>query len=317
VVLAHGGWGVLWAAQTLWYEKTRRAFPDTQVTNIGREKLSRYEKQRENLDWVSMFPFIPEYAGDWERGYFLNWLSDQKDWQDGLRTQVLNILAGKQPRKILVLDDTEMVGGTYRLILGLLRDIFPECETRMIAGHLFEWRNEIIKMWLLENEIQLHGEKLDDFEHLIFHFLPGTEDIDKDSLNWQPVTKDSKLVHDLFQFLPVETLLSLPKWAENRICNEICAFSKQGKYSTIHRASRPVLQPEELIIKYVWRNGKITRLDAAAELKITPIVAGKILAKLTCSNELYLLGVGQGAYFVLPPHLTLSDPRSLRRQSMK
>jgi len=50
VALAHGVWGVLRAVEAYWASsKAEQAFPPVMVSIIGREKMERYERVRENL----------------------------------------------------------------------------------------------------------------------------------------------------------------------------------------------------------------------------------------------------------------------------
>jgi hypothetical protein len=117
LVLAHGGWGVLWAIQVCWQATQEATLPLVLATNLGREKIERYYGIRDGLPCVSINPFVADYAQEPEVGYFLDWVSQQIDWQEQLRSQVLDALDGRTPRRILVLDDTTWEGGIYRLAL--------------------------------------------------------------------------------------------------------------------------------------------------------------------------------------------------------
>ena len=160
LVLAHGGWGVLWAVQALWEHLHKIPFPPVLVVNLGREKKNRFQKIRDNLSFVSTYPYVPDYCSPLENGFFLAWLSYQYDWQNALRYKTLETLNGKTPERMLVLDDAIVTGFTYRLALGLLGDIFPKCTTRMLSVDTFEWRNEISKSWLRYHHVNLPLTKL-------------------------------------------------------------------------------------------------------------------------------------------------------------
>jgi len=73
LVLAHGARPVLWALQTLWGVTSHHPLPPVVVLNIGREKLERYYDQRPQADWVYTHPYVADYAGEIENGYFLAW----------------------------------------------------------------------------------------------------------------------------------------------------------------------------------------------------------------------------------------------------
>jgi hypothetical protein len=71
VILARGGFGPLWALQALWDIEPEAVHPPIAVTNLGREKLSRYEHHRLEIGVSFMPGFEPfDFFGDCERGYF-------------------------------------------------------------------------------------------------------------------------------------------------------------------------------------------------------------------------------------------------------
>lgn len=230
------------------------------MTNIGREKLERYEKiQPESITMVE--PYTADYAGDLENGFFLAWVSWQKDWQDALRKQVLGTLQGNEPKKVFVLDDANFEGGTFRIVLRLMGDIFPECETRMLAGDMFGWRNEIAESWLSEHGINPETQKDHYFSLRLIEFVPGTEDDGKtDFFEWRVVTPGNKVFKVLGKHLPVTTWMELPAWAEREIKQRVAAFAQNGKIDgelEERLITRPELDRIEHILQHVWLYGSI------------------------------------------------------------
>lgn len=255
LVLAHGGWGFLWAAQALWEHFYQTPFPPVLIVNIGREKMDRYNIARESLSCAHTFPYTPDYAGLEENGYFLAWSSQQTDWQHELRQKILSTLSGKFPEKILILDDAYFTGFTSRFVLGLLSDILPTCETNMLEGDMFEWRTEIARFWMVEQGLDLKtvnnvSDALD-----LFHLVPGTENADsEDSLEWTEISSENKVFERLQQILPIETWKQLPVWAKNTIQQGVINSRDIGKFSsdfTSTNICRPSLNPEEVMLKNV------------------------------------------------------------------
>lgn len=266
IVLAHGGWSVLWALEALWTETKVTCVPPVVVLNIGREKLERYYQQRPVADWVQTHPYIADYAGAIENGYFLAWLSHQSDWQTELREKVLQPLNGKIPERILVLDDGNFSGGTYRIMLGLLQDVFPDASTSMLVGEGFEWKEEIAQIWL--GQIGFSAEEQVKLFPDVSRLVTGTVDTDPDSLDWQTIAADHAHVSRLSKSITAEKLLALPDWAKTQIQSGVkrCLL---GKAPTSSYIMRPKLDIYELIIKYIWIKKEITVRELSARLGIS------------------------------------------------
>jgi len=282
VVLAHGGWGLLWAVEALWNKED--PFPPVLVTNIGREKLKRYDALRPQPFLEHMNLYVAEYAGDIENGFFLAWVSRQKGWHDALRKQVLETLQGSEPKRVLVLDDANFVGSTFRIVLRLLADIFPDCMTRMLAGDAFEWRNEIAASWLTAHGVTSEIQKDHTFSLEVFSLVPGTEDDgDNDSFSWRLLTRENKVFDVLGKTLPVETWMELPAWAKREVREKVAGFPRNSTPGDGWMQGRPVrmvLDKVELVLQHAWLHGSIGLKQAAEILGTSAGKAGYRLRSL-------------------------------------
>lgn len=61
----------------------------------------------------------------------------------------------------------------------------------------------------------------------------------------------------------------------------------------------PYIAPEDAILTYVARHGRITRKDAAEVCGLTLVQAGYILKRLVADQRLRLIGKGRYAYYQL------------------
>lgn len=242
-------------------------------------------------------------------------MGEQKDWQQALHRQVLNALDGGLPERILVLDDTTWVGGTYRLALGLLQEAFPQTQARMIAADLLEWWHELFELWLADKNPGWDQEEYQQIRSWLHKVAPGSEDVDEEnSLDWQPLTYRSKVIQDLSAFLPVDICLELPGWMEETITAEMHKRLDQdgGLLKNLdeiepNAVSRPELSPAELVMKYVWQHdGKITRGQAARALDVPAAVAERILSEIVEQEMLLPQGRYGGAFYTLTPEATIS-----------
>jgi len=265
VALAHGAWGVQWAVEAYWgIRKDARALPPIMVTNLGREKMERYERVRENLPCARISPFVADYAGDEEVGYFLSQFRQQA--QAAIRTS---------PERILILDDTMLEGCTYRLAIGLADAAFPKATVRFINGNVLAWRSELSYPWL---EKHIPGWSEDQHWKIagaLYYLATGTEDIHIDSLAWEPITAQSQIIEKLNAYLPADKWLELPGWMMHTIqaqVQERYQRDTQVNLQAVEDPSRSVIQEkraiefqgigfEEEITKFVWQHGSITRRE--------------------------------------------------------
>jgi len=75
-------------------------------------------------------------------------------------------------------------------------------------------------------------------------------------------------------------------------------YGKMGKPSGyVRQAGFDAIQQEEMILKYVRTNKKITRKDAALLCQISDDQASHVLRKLNKNGKLKLIGSGRGAYY--------------------
>jgi len=317
ITLAHGAWGMLWAVEAYWVtSKGMQAFPPVMITNLGREKMERYERVRADLPCARIAPFVADYAGDEEVGYFLSWLEQQHDWIDQFRQQAFTVISA-DPERILILDDAMLEGCTYRLAIGLAEAVFPKATVRFINGNVLAWRSELAYPWL---EKQIPGWSEEQHQKLIkalYSLATGTEDSHIDSLAWEPITHQSRIMETVSAYLPAERWLELPGWIMQTIQAQV-----QERY---HRdiLSRPLPPPplaedlrdhrrprvieeqsltaSETIVKYVWQHGSISLQEAVDLLKFArPLVARVLHAQLPYGT-LIAKGPARSRRYLLPP----------------
>ena len=279
LVLAHGGFAPLWALHALWEGTKAENIPPVVITNLGREKLVRYEYHREGIGMSFMPIFEPfDFLDAFERGYFLAWLEHQTDWRSALRQQIETGFTGsRQPDRILVMDDTVNKRYTALIALGLLLAEFPQTETHMIAGDLPDWRPDLAAPWLVAHSARRSHPPENDFMNSVFHLAPGASDIDPASLQWEPLNAGSLAMREYGKFLPVETWLELPIWLKaqitrfvqdsaNQLEEPLTANEVLAKKKNIHR---PILESDELLIRQRWLSGGLTPQDVSDGLDLS------------------------------------------------
>ncbi|MBP9041798.1 MAG: hypothetical protein KBF64_08505 [Anaerolineaceae bacterium] len=308
IVLAHGGWGPLWALQALCQELQKAPFPPLLVTNIGNEKLDRYEKQRYRIyRCYECYPYNALHTNAVENGFFLAWVSQQTDWQYSLRQMIMEVLNGLTPSRILVLDDTTWVGGTYRIALTLLNSIFPESEVRMIAGDSFEWRSDIVKPWLLDHGINDNPNN-NNYRDLYIHYLvPGTEDDgNSDSFNWRLISKENKYLQEVSSLLPIEQWMRMSIWVKKAIQNQSTKYAREVNKTTfpINGTCKPTLDAVELILKYVWLNRKIKLEKIQEILKMSKDESVVLVKSMVEEKQLVPRWNFREVYYVIPRSIT-------------
>jgi hypothetical protein len=223
VALAHSGWPAVYAATVLWSETRAQPFPPLLRTNLGREKIIRYDthlaetRGEDEIDW-----FVPDYIFD-QIPEFLDWLAKQNDWLTELRQQVQETLETSiAPKRILVFDDFVHEGATKRLALGLFNQLYPDAWIQLFIAD-WKWRDPAIEAWLklyhpdLIPSLQATSEIVDG--QTIFKpraylnmLAVGTTDVVRDSLAYRHITAESEVLVPLLPFLPAEEWLNLPKW---------------------------------------------------------------------------------------------------------
>lgn len=266
IVLAHGGWSVLWALEALWQETKTTSLPPVLVLNIGREKLARYHQQRPEADWVITGHYVADYAGDIENGYFLAWFSRQSDWLTELREKIIEKTNGRAPARILVLDDSSFAGGTQHISLGLLHAALPNCSTKLLTAEAFEWKEELSAAWL--DQIGIPQEEQHSHIPAVAGLITGTQDTQPDSLGFQPITPDNPHLANLAQYVPIETIMVLPSWTKKKVQNGVRKYMHTATSSSI-RILNLTLDIDELILKYIWLEKQLTASELASLVGIS------------------------------------------------
>jgi len=291
LILARGGFAPLWALQTLWDVTHAANIPPVVVTNLGREKLERYEYHRQAIG-VSFMPlFEPfDFLGACERGYFLAWLARQADWRTELHRQVQAGLGHvTPPARILVVDDTVHKRYTALIALGLLLAEYPQAEARMIAGDLPDWRPDLAAPWLGEQRARRSHPSERELMDCVFNLAPGVSDLDPASLGWELLHPTSRTMREYGKFLSAQTWLDLPAWLKEQIQNFVQRSVHQPQAPlppdqpvkpkrTIHR---PLLEPEELLFRRRWLSAGFTPGEAADGLGLSVEDAAALLEKVS------------------------------------
>lgn len=316
VALAHGAWGVLWAVEAYWaVSKGEQVLPPVMLTNLGREKMERYERVRENLPCARMEIFIADYAGDEEIGYFLSWLEEQQDWIEQFRQQA-QAATSITPQRILILDDAMLEGCTYRLAIGVAEAAFPNATVHFINGNVLSWRSELAYPWL---EKHIPGWSEDQHWKIagaLYYLATGTEDKHIDSLEWEPITAQSKIIEKMTVYLPAEKWLELPGWMMHIIqahMQERFHYDAQANHHPMENPSsekRAIefqgISFEAAIMKFVWQHGSITRREMD---KLFPIYKppAHTLPKMLQYGTLIVEGSARNRRYLLPPEASTPE----------
>ena len=320
VVLLHSGEGPLRAALAFWEETRDVPFPPVVRTNLGREKLRRYHALCERLGRGGLLTEL--FESSFEGGHMLAWASEQP-WQAELAAQVRMVLgAGASPARILVLDDWIGGGNTWLLSLGLLKLLFPRAESCFFAGFSSDWCGRMGQHWLLKHHPRAYqkmrvadetsrqqGNDPTYFVRDLCLLVPGTEDVDPESLAWRPITAESETLQRLSAFLPAEAWLALPAWTyatlEARVRDHAQVYLR-GDRATLAQGQwqfggpRRWFDPQGLVRYYVWRYRRITRREALALAPMSPRQATQLLKAQAEAGIFVRRGRGGGTYYELP-----------------
>lgn len=162
IALMQAGRFPLLATQTLWNQTQHRPFPPVLLTNIGTEKMHRYEEMCHDIEFNDYLhhnidPWDKGHTFDFqhrETGHLLAWAIRQQHWLDELGRQIEQVLGnGTIPRRILVLEDFIQDGRSCLLTHGLLHALFPSCAVSMLSTTVSDWRDRAADAWL-----QSHGQ---------------------------------------------------------------------------------------------------------------------------------------------------------------
>jgi hypothetical protein len=320
VALYHSGQAPLRAALALWRQTRHGPFPPVVRTNLGREKVRRYDELRAELGWSPLVSWV-----DSERrlAHCLAWIDEQHAWREELGNQVAEVLGeGVTPDRILVIDDFLYEGTTWVLALGLLHSLFPAAESRFMSGALDGWRGTLAEMWLdkhhrgvykaLEAKAQAarHKNVFPSCGTYLGRIVAGTEDVDGESLAWQPITARSEVTKSLSRFLPAKIWRELPVWAYRTI--EVYVRQRAAEAPRLSAAWREGadpqrqiehrrLSPAHLVLKEAWLHKPVTCSSVAALCRMSPSEATGLLNRLVADRVLLEDGREQDTHYTLQP----------------
>ena len=312
IVLANGGWAPYRALLTLWQELDCGQFPPTLVTNLGREKMDRFEEFYKRLPSPHRDYLHGEHSPYEEVGYFLNWLTKQTDWLEQLKLQIeAAIGVGVAPEKVIILDDCYHEGNTFYLVAGLLKAIYPNVNYLFIAPLYYEWRIPLAEEWLNQQNVVIPEEDKREFKNALFQFVPGTQDVSADSLEWKPVTSDNPYLPVLTKYLPAGKWFELPEKIYAEIEAEIRRRARNNEpleKDGTRIAEHSGFDTEILIFKLLWEQGQITRQQIMERFGLTGYKADYHLDRRVKSGEILPQRNGRSLIYVPSPYLTMDEP---------
>lgn len=313
ITLMHSGWAPLFVAVELWKRTQSQPFPPIVRTNIGREKLARYNQLESRRGQTKTF--IGELEGSVEIGHFLAWLVDQKKWQEELSMQIAEELWPATPERILVVDECISEGSTWILTLGLLHDIFPDAQVHFIADREQGWPTAFLKAWArryhpglldaLETGAEQFGSYGSPEMRQASHLVNATGDIDLESLAWQPLTAGSEVIRALSQYLPAQAWLELHGFVERTLAAEIAR--KAPEYIPNCVASGKTwrrLASGWLVLREIHRNGPLTRPQMMEALGWSEGKTSKQLLRQIEAGNLVVRKVGRINRYQFSPSAT-------------
>ncbi len=98
------------------------------------------------MEWEDHQLAVGEPMDEW-RGQIAHWALDQPGWLSGVREAVLS-RQGREPARILVVDDVVFGGQTAAVAMGLVHAAFPESGVELLHGFHVMWRFELMEHWL-------------------------------------------------------------------------------------------------------------------------------------------------------------------------
>ncbi len=293
VALYHGVQPLLLAAQIYWKGKDGvQPFPPVVRTNLGREKFARYYDVPCRMD---MTYFLGFYVSALDRGHYLAWLSKQEDWLSALRGQVEAQIGAMPPSRILVLDDMTFEGTSWLQAIGLLHTLFPQAEIVFVEGGESGWRAEFVYAWLNRFHPGVFGPMDHDwpqerkpsgyltYDSYLNDLSLGTEDVARESLEWQPLAPGGETMSYLTRYLPAENWLAIPAWITATTAAAMERWTRAGRPPARFKCrkrheERLRLEPPDLIARELWLRRQLTPGEAAALAHISVEAAETILA---------------------------------------
>lgn len=284
IALMQAGRFPLAATQSLWQLTQQRPFPPVLLTNIGTEKMRRYEELchaiefndylHHNIDlWGKGHNFDSQHR---ETGHLLAWVHNQRTWLDELGHQVEQILGHDCiPQRILVLEDFIQDGRSCLLTHGLLHALYPECAVLMLSGTVSDWRDRAAAAWLesqgrpelksvlAEDTYTIEYDLKRNGLYRLNRVAAGTEDVEREGLAWKWLTLENGHVQGLSPHLTFERCVALSGWIERTIASHIQQTAGRWYAGAARNVRRAGLYVEQLLSAYLWLHGS-SAPDAAA-----------------------------------------------------
>jgi hypothetical protein len=153
----------------------------------------------------------------------------------------------------------------------------------------------------------------EDLGKEIASLVPGTEDVSPSSLDWRVIQPGGSTLEALEKRkLPIQASewLELPAWAEGIIMEAALTSPRlrMGAYSRRIQLAPHRILPEQRILARAFRQGVITRQQAAAAARLSPASAGRVLSDLVDNGDLFPLGYGAERVYHLAPNMFGEPP---------
>lgn len=294
--LAHGGSTPTRATVHLWQRLMRSPAPPVLYTNLGSEKLVRYQAYRHAQGVAAPHAgihFSPDVQSD-----LMEWIPRQADWLNEFRTQILSVTGQRIPDTILVIDETVQEGRAMLLSLSLLEALFPLAQALFMDGPYISWRETFAWCWLKMTQPAAHAEvarrtRQDSgdrwrIDNLLKTLAAGTEDVHHESFAFRYLDEDSECLQVLSEILPAATWLSMQVWIEAQIEAHFRTQTEHSDAASLFQQVRQV-HPHDLAVKRVvrtlQRSGGITAAEAAAMFHMSTEKAVELLESMVASSD--------------------------------
>jgi hypothetical protein len=226
LVLYHSGQSVLRAAQAVWDVVRIDPFPPVVGINFGREKTRAFRRRAEKkgMGGEDLFGFARD------ANLLSNWAASKTGWQAAVRDRIAAARGSADPpAHALVLDDIFDTGRTQALLEGVLSALYPGMKTAYTVAEygpsVMDWQ-DALGFWVLFTCFPELGLTAEDnpymsgsgsalglvLERHLWRIVVGTENVDRNSLAWQPLTAGNPHVRALREHIPEAVLLELSEW---------------------------------------------------------------------------------------------------------
>ncbi len=308
ISLMHSSWMAVQVTMRLWRATRSTPFPPVVKTNIGREKLRIYDEecpdQPEN--WFREFD-------DSNRGHLWAWLETHLEWLVQLRRQVEDVCGpGLSPQKVLIVDEFVSSGRTATFAICLTSDAFPKAQVRFTGAYLNEWCQAMFRAWLGDFHPDIlsqvpdapgYNDPRQGLEEQITLVVPGTEDTQPPSLDWQPIRPGSELLDPLLRLLPADEWLRMIAWIEQTLLQSVDAFLSGWQPPEISVPDDGWLQPVEfgqnlVLMRETYAGRNLTSRRATELLGNSQSSAYRLLTQLCDWNFLQPVGKGRSRRYL-------------------